>query len=65
MIGTSSPLAAHIGGTSSRAGVRSPQGRVSSRTSTMTAASISTVRALAKSIGARWPSSGLPSGMPR
>lgn len=64
MIGSSRPLATHIGGTSSQAGTRLPQGRVSSSARTMTAPSISTVTPLATRSGVPPSSSALPSGMP-
>lgn len=64
MIGSSRPLATHIGSTSSQAGTRLPHGRVSSSARTTTAPSIRTVAALPTTSGVPPSSRGLPSGMP-
>ncbi|MEU7449691.1 MULTISPECIES: hypothetical protein [Streptomyces] len=57
-------MAIHAGTRSSHQGARRPQGRTSSRTSTITAPSITTVPALASRSTKEWSSRGLPGGMP-
>ncbi|WP_162688971.1 hypothetical protein [Streptomyces sp. ICC4] len=60
----SSPVAVKTGTVSSQDGTRLPQGLVSASASTITAASMSTVTALAAVMNGRGSSSTLPSGIP-
>ncbi|MFE0870944.1 hypothetical protein [Streptomyces rochei] len=64
MIGASSPVATQTGRAIAHAGTRSPQGRVSSRVSTITQLSSRTVSPLPTAMVTRCSSSALPSGIP-